>query len=61
MENLFCLFVLIHHTLAIFAIEIIAFSAYNLSVVSHLLKVMESLTDKHLNKIICKKNGQNFN
>ena len=55
MENLFCLFVLIHHTLAIFAIEIIAFPTYNLSVVSHLLQVLVLLSDKHLNKIICKK------
>ena len=61
MENLFCLFVLIHHALAIFAIEIIAFSTSNLSVVSHLLQVLVLLSDKHLNKIICKKNGQNFN
>lgn len=61
MENLFCLFVLMHHTLAIFAIEIIAFPTYNLSVVSHLLQVLVLLSDKHLNKIICKKNGQNFN
>ncbi len=51
----FLFFVLIHHTLAIFAIEIIAFSTYNLSVVSHLLQVLVLLSDKHLNKIICKK------
>lgn len=43
----FLFFVLIHHTLAIFAIEIIAFSTYNLSVVSHLLQVLVLLSDKH--------------
>lgn len=56
----FLFFVLIHHTLAIFAIEIIAFSTYNLSVVSHLLQVLVLLSDKHLNKIICKKKESVF-